>query len=272
MILIFCILQQTSCRHPNLDPHLHLAVMSQLQLKFSYCQILFPCRSYCIFTPLPPTLCFLFFAVPDSHTRRSPWLTVRRAETCHSSSYQRARGPSSLCLPLPPPTPPPLPPSLDPLLWSSQWARVDLTAAHQLHRKIKKASIQFGMLPPSSWVGCIKWKYKTDLLSSAERTSHAFPFGADAAGAVGRCLPGSHAALSSRVGPLRRVQVPGLLWWRPDLGLYGLSARGSRHDPVPEGHPGSPKHHLRRPSRDVLCPGEYLNVENTHISIPKMLH
>lgn len=92
---------------------------------------------------------------------------------------------------------------------------------------------------------------------SSERTSHAFPFGADSTGAVDRCLPGGHAALPGGVGPLRRVQVPGLLRWRPDLGLHGLPTRGSRHDPVPEGYPGSPKCHMRRPSRDVLCPGEY---------------
>lgn len=92
---------------------------------------------------------------------------------------------------------------------------------------------------------------------SSERTSHAFPFGADSTGAVDRCLPGGHAALPSGVGPLRRVQVPGLLRWRPDLGLHGLPTRGGRYDPVPEGYPGSPKCHMRRPSRDVLCPGEY---------------
>lgn len=100
---------------------------------------------------------------------------------------------------------------------------------------------------------------------SSERTSHAFPFGADSTGAVDRCLPGGHAALPGGVGPLRRVQVPGLLRWRPDLGLHGLPTRGSRHDPVPEGYPGSPKCHMRRPSRDVLCPGEY-----KWIPLPKM--
>lgn len=228
-------------------------------------------------------LCFSCLAVPDRHTGREPWLTVRQAEeTCHSSAYQRVRGlfPSCLSPPLPPPPPssslpesspcyllnglvttPPAPCSSLQDLQKSQEKKTLLTLLRQT-----PAPLQGGLaclLTPVEWVvssGSRRERSAVRHASSrrgSERTSHAFPFGADSTGAVDRCLPGSHAALPGGVGPLRCVQVPGLLRWRPDLGLHGVPTRGSRHDPVPEGYPGSPKCHMRRPSRDVLCPGEY---------------
>ena len=183
------------------------------------------------------------------------------------------------------------PPSLSPLLLSSQWAG-DLSVIVVIHRSRKPPqrprrsnketsgdTSEPTLAPPEGSLACLLPPAEWPLLSgsrrrgipcpsifsgrysfwrrSRERTSHAFPFCVDAAGAVDRCLPGGHAALPCSVGPLRCVQVPGLYGRGPDLGLHGLPTRGDRHDQVLEGYSGSPQHHLWRPSGDVLCPGEY---------------
>ena len=246
--LIFCIV---SSQAPNLDPHLHLAAMLRLQLNWTTVKFYFPAGA----TVYSPSLHPVFFSLQcqiATQEDRHDWHSGELRPVTHrpisvSEGHLFIASPFLLLLLFIPP-------------WilccgflngpESSWSRLLLTDDTE---RIKSSGGEREL-----FYSHVSWRRST------ERSSHAFPFGAGAAGAVGRCLPGSHAALPSRVGPLRRVQVPGLLRWRPDLGLHGLSARGSRHDPVPEGHPGSPKHHLRRPSRDVLRPGECRKCTHFH--------
>lgn len=122
------------------------------------------------------------------------------------------------------------PPSLNPLLLSSQWTGnlASLTVIHHsrnlpAHRKSKEKrqdTSKQTLAPPKGSLACLLTPVEWVVLSGSrretlcshtssrrswERTSHAFPFCADATGAVDQCLPGGHAALSCSMGPLRCV-------------------------------------------------------------------
>lgn len=245
---------------------------------FSHFQILFSSGKRI----QPPFFFFFpFLCSADHHTGWGPWLTVRGAEeTCHSSSYRRVRGAISF-------SPPPssssfssaifLPPSIlcrylfngrvtspsSQLLGTPENPQAQSKRTHTFKLTLAppKGSLTC-LLTPVEWLAWSGTRRETLCSQTSrrswERTSHAFPFGVDNTGAVDRCLPGGHAALPCSLGPLRCVQVPSLHRRRLNLGLHGLPARSSRHDPVPEGYLGPPKHHLWRPSRDILYPGEYM--------------
>lgn len=124
-----------------------------------------------------PFFCFSCLAVPDRHTGRGPWLTVRQAEeTCHSSAYQRVRGlfPSNLSPPLPPPPPSCSLPESSPSYLLNGLVTASPASCSRTCKSLKKKKQNknsktpqtdprsspkgLGMPPHSSWVSCIKWK------------------------------------------------------------------------------------------------------------------